>query len=158
MKASSKNPLADRIVLVGEDNPNCIDPKLALVPSPAGSSGARLARIFGLNRFEYLRLFSRVNLCSGGWDMEEARRAARAILAQKPRALVLLGVRVTDAFWRAGAVGAYSFGDLMFSVEELEGIPVLPLPHPSGRNLVWNDPSRPKQARAALSKLMDAAA
>lgn len=140
--------LAGRVVLVGEDNPRSRDPRAALWPLPPNCAGGRLARILGHTRVEYLRLYARTNLCaSGAWSMDEAERAARALLAERPAALVLLGARVARAFLRVGVESE------MFAIRRVDDVLVVALPHPSGRNLAYNDPSRCEAARAIVREL-----
>lgn len=135
-------------LLVGESNPRSGDPRHALYPWPPGCAGARLCTILGVSEAEYLDLFDRVNLVGGTkWTARVARETARRVAAERPGHLVLLGVRVCDAFgvpWepfhshlRPGAWGRFWV-----------------LPHPSGRSRVWNTPGSRLTARALLHPLL----
>jgi hypothetical protein len=126
-------------IIVGESNPYGADPHYALYPDPPGCAGERLChRVMGLRRGTYLSSFERVNLVQGPkWNAPVARTAAANIAADcsKTRTIVLLGRKVASAFGYAGWKGivwrpgtAYA-PDLKFVV----------IPHPSGRNKVWND-------------------
>jgi hypothetical protein len=130
---------------VGESNPWGSDPHFALYPAPNGSAGHRLCRaILGIARATYLEVFTRVNLCDGGWSTRAARRRAsemRAESAERDR-LVLLGARVAAAF------------DLPFRPFETFGEDALVLPHPSGRCRIWNDPDSIARARIALRQFL----
>lgn len=146
MSSSRKRPdlgesQQPRPLLVGELNPFGGDEYFALYPLPPECSGGRLQRILGLSRTEYLRIFDRANLCRGAWSLAQARARASALLAVERSALVLLGAKVCQAFrveFRPFTVAAV--GDLRAAI----------LPHPSGRNLTWNEPSAAQRARQTL--------
>jgi hypothetical protein len=111
---------ADRPILVGIDNPHSADPRRALMPMPTGSAGWRLWKLSGMPRPEYLRAFQRVNACD------------RPVIPPGSR-VVVLGREA----W--GALGL-PFATPLCEVE----VPVTRtrftlVPHPSGRNLWYND-------------------
>ena len=137
-----------RPLLVGELNPYGGDPRRALYPLPKNSAGGRLCRkVLGLGPVEYLRRFDRRNLCVGSWTNRAARAAASEIAANlKPDSkLVLLGAKVCAAFgWR------YEPFDLRLVGADL--VPLVILPHPSGRCRTWNDPDSYHRAREALRR------
>lgn len=115
-------PLA---TLVGEDNPYGGDEYFALYPAPDGCSGHRLCcLILGMGRQAYLDSFDRTNLCRGKWAMLDARRRAAELLGNGK--LILLGRKVATAF------------DLDFKPLTVIA-DVMMLPHPSGRNRLWNE-------------------
>jgi hypothetical protein len=136
-----------RVLLVGELNPYGGDPKFALFPLPEHASGGRLARILGLSRSEYLRRHDRVNLCTGEWRAKEAAEQAQALHARRPdgTAIVLCGTKVAAAFRSAAAFTQEEFQPLSLALHQ--HIYYLTLPHPSGRNLLWNKPGVIDQAR-----------
>ena len=108
---------------------------------PPNAAGARLRRIMGVSRRTYLGL-ARRNLCVGKWDGNAAKLAAAAIIrAEGHRLIVMLGVRVKTAF---GLATLPPFEEHFFC---------LALPHPSGRNLAWNDPAATARARQLLRLL-----
>jgi hypothetical protein len=89
----------------------------------------------------------RYNLCVGTWDRERAKVRAAQILndhaGQPERVLVLLGRKVAEAFGLADMPA--------FSSRQIIGGPrVVVLPHPSGRNMTWNDPASVARARLAI--------
>lgn len=134
-------------LLVGEINPYSADPKFALYPHPERSAGARLCNlILRLPRAEYLRRFDRVNLCEGKWSLKKAREKAAEIWAwdeDVPRIIVVLGARPANAFyldWKPYEIQKASPVEPMFIM----------LPHPSGRNHLWNEPGAYERARQAL--------
>ncbi len=127
--------------LVGEQNPYSLDPDDALLPFPAQSAGARLARILGLSRSQYLRTFRRANLVDGpGYTARLAREKAWQ-LVEDPGVLVLLGRRVCAAF---GVRTAAFQREGRFYV----------LPHPSGMCRVWNEPDAVDRARRLLREFL----
>jgi uracil-DNA glycosylase len=138
-----------RPLLVGESNPYGASPEFALYPLPEHASGARLARILGLSRTQYLRAFDRVNLlqCSK-WSARLAREAASLLDATRPseQVFVLLGARVCSAFGGTG--------ESLCEVRTGCGRTAVLLPHPSGRNRVWNEPGTVERARALVEGLL----
>ncbi len=145
--------MSARILLVGENNPYGSDPEFALYCYPPGCAGYRLRRILGLPQHQYLALH-RKNLCDGDWSARDAR--ARALELLSPTAswsvMVLLGRKVAGAFEQV-ALG----GDplVAFSIRACSsGTTLISLPHPSGRNLVWNQPWARARARAILRELV----
>lgn len=139
--------------LVGEQNPYSLDPDAALLPVPRQSAGARLARILGLSRSEYLRRFRRANLVDGtGWSERLAEEKARWVLGRDQGAIVLLGRRVARTFRRAAAYeGVGPCPDEPFFTRE--GRFYL-LPHPSGLCRAWNDPGAAERARRLLVEFL----
>lgn len=141
-----------RILLVGEDNPLSVEPEFALYCYPPGCAGYRLRRILGLPQHQYLALH-RKNLCVGGWSTAQARRNAQELLSPHSPwdVLVLLGRKVTDAVQRAAMIDA--------AIEPFStrvccpGRTLVSLPHPSGRNLVWNQPWARDRARQILREV-----
>ena len=161
-------------LLVGESNPYSDDPRFALYPYPSNSAGARLARILGMARSEYLRVFDRVNLSGlipgrgSSWSVRNARVAASK-LGHPVR--VLLGARVAAAHgiaFRPFSAGvshgvvclrmkadAAKFGGQSASCLEGGGcISYLVLPHPSGRSRLWSVPLADLRARAAVRRFL----
>ncbi len=128
-------------LLVGEANPYGADPAFALNPLPEHASGGRLARILGLSRGDYLRIFDRRNLCPTTWSVPVARREAEAIMRVLGRDVVLLGSKVAQAF------------GLRYEPFTTRGRLHL-LPHPSGLSRAWNDPESIPRARALLAGLL----
>lgn len=136
--------MTPQVTLVGESNPYGGDDRFALYPAPDGCSGHRLCcLILAMTRRAYLESFARVNLVRGKWNMKEAREAAGKLEGR----LILLGSKVCSAF------------DLCFNpftqfsyVMIGRTVPGLILPHPSGRNLAWNDPANFRRAQDAVKK------
>lgn len=141
------------ILIVGEDNPISSDPENALVNYPVGCAGHRLqARILGLPEDVYLGLW-RTNLCVGGWQLSAARSRAQELLdPDAPWAtIILLGRKVAAGFrYRLPAFASEirRLGDKWSG--EPSNVRLISLPHPSGRNTLWNDHRAVTSARAFL--------
>lgn len=117
-----------RVILVGELNPFGSDPRYALYHEPEHASGGRLRRILGLSVRTYAGLAKR-NLCVWKWSMRAAKTAADKLVAEDWDCIVMLGARVRAAFHLTAKCPAFARYARFVS-----------LPHPSGRNLIWNDP------------------
>lgn len=143
-------PACGRVLLVGETNPRSTDPRYALYHRPANSAGHRLqSRILAVHpRRTYLSMW-RTNLCLGDWDPgSAAERAAELVRRALPwRTVVALGVRVSGALGAALGVSLETFGDPHVFPGDLR---VVSIPHPSGLNLAWNEPSEAERARSLL--------
>lgn len=139
-----------RVLLVGEQNPYGPDQRYALFPEPPNCAGWRLChKVLGIPRRIYMSHYDRVNLCNGPWRVRDARQAAAAIL-DKPewRVLVLLGAKVTAAFGRDFRPFTSLWVQEDYGSDQRK---MVILPHPSGRNLIWNDPSSYVRAREILA-------
>jgi uracil-DNA glycosylase len=135
------------VLLVGELNPYGSRPELALYHLPRGASGDRLRSLAGLSDADYHKHCSRVNLCEGSWFLERARRRAASLVEMRTEEVfVLLGSRVRLAFG----------GPSPFCCSQVRGgrtrIVLVGLPHPSGRNRVWNDPATRDRVPRLLSR------
>jgi hypothetical protein len=161
---------ADRILLVGEDNPLSSWPENALVCWPENCAGHRLqSRIFGLPELEYLALW-RTNLCRGGWQVKFARERARDLQSRAPSTpedappwtvIVMLGAKVAEAFRKTTCAteewSPYS-RHLIYHHTDDEGqrheLTLVYLPHPSGRNAArWAMPGRVDETRRIMREL-----
>ena len=139
------------ILLVGEDNPLSMDPRYALYHEPRNCTGQRLqSKILGLRpRQSYLPIW-RTNLCIGGWDADAAQDRAIVLLGEDApwRIIVMLGAKVSGAFTRASGTHVATFSH---SLDGRSGRQVrVSLPHPSGRNPIWNDLTKVDLARSIL--------
>lgn len=132
------------VTLVGEVNPYGTDPRYALYCEPRTSAGGRLRMLLGLRRRTYMAL-RREDLCSGSWDVRQARVRAKAIEDELRPVVVLLGRKVAKAF---GMATREAF-TLAACCSDSPTKFVL-LPHPSGLCREWNDPSAVTRARALL--------
>lgn len=139
-----------RPLLVGESNPYSDNPAHALMPSPAGSAGARLADHLGLPPHVYLAMFDRVNLLPSRarWSAGWARQCAAGVRAvyHDAKVVLLLGARVAAAF---------GLEDLrVWHSRVVRGVRYYRLPHPSGRSRVWNDRRSRVAARGLLRRVL----
>jgi len=144
--------MSDRVILIGEDNPYGSDPEFALYCYPPGCAGYRLRRIVGLPEHQYLAL-QRVNLCDSSWSKEHAKARALELLLPTVawRVLVLLGRKVTETFERVVLDAPL----VPFATRACgSGMTLVSLPHPSGRQTIWNQPWAPKRAREILRELV----
>lgn len=139
-------PSVDRVVFVGEDNPYGGE-SFALYREPPQAAGYRLWKILGVTGEVYDDL-TKVNLCSGGWNLRNARhRAANLLMDVNIEVLVLLGKKVQQAF---GLV-VEPFALITAPRRVQDGfVQLVVLPHPSGRCTVWNTTGAVEGARCLL--------
>ena len=131
-----------RIVLVGEANPYGSDPTMALYPMPENSAGQRLCcNILGMWRRVYLQTFERVNLCPSVWSIREARTNAAKLLMGGGK-FMLFGSKVCSGF------------GVPFIPFTIKDDVLLRLPHPSGRNLIWNDETAIPRVRRIVAEFV----
>lgn len=125
-----------RPVLLGMHNPLSDHPKLALWPEPRGCTGWRIWQMVGCSKIEYIRGFDRRNLLdSEGWMTAAARSRAQDIWPTlEGRRVVLLGREV------ASCIGLPA-GDWLLPEIDVTGREWRVVPHPSGRNRLYNDPT-----------------
>lgn len=108
---------------------------MALYPLPEGAAGDRLRRLMRMETTEYLRKFDRANLLPP--DVEWSSISAR-IAAHKLRNTyrILLGTRVAAA--HGVQFDPFEAYEVAYGSNDRPGV-VLVMPHPSGRNRMWND-------------------
>jgi uracil-DNA glycosylase len=154
-----------RYIVVGEDDPSGSPAAEALLPLPIGGLGHRLLAILRISQGDYLRDFRRANLCQRRWDPKEAKRSAAKIVLENRERLpvIMLGDRVSQAFGfdfrpfvvyygvRASWMGPGEDS----SPDDLRAIRFACLPHPSGRNRMWNRPDCAESARTAFRGLTE---
>src|SRR5690606_27742398 len=93
-----------RLILVGEAPGTAGRPDCPLFPYPQGSAGARLQRLTGLTRGDYLRTFDRMNLVAEypgeTYPLDRARATVDMLMVSllRGRRLVGLGRKVAAAF------------------------------------------------------------
>lgn len=112
-----------------------------------GAVGRRLAEYASLTMSEYLERTERHNLFDSPiekWPREEAALHAGVVWSSLVgRRTILLGQRVADAFgirWR----------ELSWAQLDDRGTEVALIPHPSGRNIWWNEAGNRAEARRFL--------
>ncbi len=145
-------------VLVGMVNPISTRPEHALYPAPEGCTGHRIfqmlkSRVPEVTTRDYLRVFRRVNLCVGEWSPMAARRRAADLIEEasgETTTMVLLGREVQRVFGLAtGPDILPRYGEELFAGSTV----FRRLPHPSGRNLWYNDPVCWEAASLLLEEL-----
>lgn len=151
-----------RPIIVGMNNPRSLAPEHVLYPWPPGCAGHRLWQMFydacGATMSQYRDAFERRNLMVGPWLAQVARVAASSMLpGLAGRDVVLLGEEVRRAF---GVVPRLPWPrDLQSSWDwspapgEVEPTRFYVLPHPSGRNLLYNDPAVRREVGTVLAHL-----
>jgi hypothetical protein len=117
--------------LVGIDNPHSSDPDHALDPRAPGSAGERLFQLSGMSLEEYERAFRRVNA------VDDPRFPAGAHL-------IFLGRRAWDFVGFPGRPAFFS------TVKMPLGFRLTLIPHPSGKNLMYNDETNRQRAGEIL--------
>jgi uracil-DNA glycosylase len=150
-------------LLVGLNNPLSDRPSDALVPWPAGCTGARLLDLIveaapDFTADDYLAAFERRNLWPGqsmpaGYGAAAALRAeGRSILKSilhgpKARTVVLLGTRVWLNVLETTVTPQW------FSSQNHYGRSFVYLPHPSGRNLLLHNPGIRRRTSRTLATI-----
>ena len=145
-----------RPVIVGMNNPVSALPEHALYPLPHGCAGNRLWQMLsdetGATMRDYMRSFERVNVLTGKWIKLAARESAVDLRRRYAgRTLLLLGRDVQDAFGAPRDIGPFA-GWAVDSLRSLVTCFYL-VPHPSGRNLWYNDPVNRKMVATLLGQL-----
>ena len=146
-------------LLLGMNNPLSDDPEFDLYPYPEGSAGYRLWKLLpeGTARAQYLAAFDRRNLLRARqWSAAEARVAAQALLPELAgRLVVVLGSDVR------AALGLSKVAPLSLNESWLHPSPDfsmmlrwVALPHPSGRNLWYNNKANRLRASDLLERIM----
>jgi hypothetical protein len=156
-------------ILIGMNNPLSTRPGHELYPLPEGCTGNRLWKILhartGASMSQYRDAFERRNLVRG---LEYDRIAARARayetvleLRGSGRTVVLLGNAVREAFHYVLRDGVllgntdYTTGlpPLLVHPQEAGGCIWRQIPHPSGRNLWYNEQKNVKVVELLMEEL-----
>lgn len=148
---------ASKILLVGELNPYGGPDSNALVPWPERCAGHRLqSSILGIDEETYLAMHRR-NLCRAVWSAKAARFSASETMTTGVwpwTTIIALGRKVAAAYVKGlepfecqGIFGHVEDGDFATHVQEFL---VIALPHPSGRNVLWNRRENIDRARDLL--------
>ena len=151
-------------VLVGECPPPGANLRShrALYPLPVGCAGYRLWEMTGLDVPEYLEKFIRFNLLTDPtyakkWSADAARWAAGSLGQSgllQGRFVVLLGAKVRDAFGIPADWATCTWhGGISHPLAKFRCLRFALLPHPSGRNLGYNDEANKRRAAKFLREL-----
>lgn len=145
--AASGRPAWPHPLLVGMNNPLSRDPQYALYPDPPNCTGWRIWQLLdpAMTPDEYLEAYERTNLVEGlAWSSERARmNASRIRDLMTGRRTVLFGAEVRSAM-------GWAKRELMVWYGLAGGGQFVLLPHPSGRNLWFND----ARNRAAAARIL----
>lgn len=149
-----------RLLIVGEAPGPNTDPRHPVGPLPMSSAGGRLCNLMGLTTREYLRRTDRINLLpvypGGNWSVIVARAAADNLRCSgllRGRNVILLGSRVIEAFYGKSHIAMCSMG-LSGRGQCMIGY----IPHPSGRNLWYNDKKNVRKIKKFLREVLSCSA
>ncbi len=157
-----------RPLLIGMNNPISTRPGHELYPHPEGCTGHRLWRMLhdrtNASRAAYLDAFERRNLVRGlEWNRLAARARAYEMVVElygSGRTVVLLGQSVREAFdfvmkGLPAAMGGATNGlpPVLIHPQEAGGCIWRQIPHPSGRNLWFNDAANAKLVGMLMEEL-----
>ena len=139
-------------LLIGMNNPISLTPGHELYPAPEGCTGHRLWKMLnartGASRVGYLETFERRNLVRlKTYNATIARLNAGDIFKElmgTGRVVILLGRDVQKAF---------SIPPLLIHPQVIGGCTWRQLPHPSGRNLWYNEPENLRLAELLMEEL-----
>ena len=113
---------------------------------PRARSGKRLARLIGKPAHDVTEVVNLFDHPVDRWSAPVARVAAAAVLARSTAdRIVLCGRRVAAAFGADDTV--------LFVWRERDGRQLAVIPHPSGRNRLWNNPRVSEAAAEFLGAL-----
>lgn len=137
-------------LLIGEMPGPATTNNLPLFPYPSNSAGGRLLKISKLEVGTYLGRLKRFNLFSTyleGWQPIQAVENASKIFAEQPEGfrVLCLGQRVAQACGLGG----------WFDKKTHEGVEYVAIPHPSGKNQMYNNPATRAGARMAIQWAAD---
>ncbi len=143
-------------MLIGEAPGPNTNARLPLFPSPTNSAAARLLRYAEVEPVEWMGKLLRVNLCYAQWSDRRAHAGAVQTLSfvldpsnytseGKTLRVLLLGARVARAL---ACHGPFGYGVHMYNGHP--DLHIAWIPHPSGRNLIYNDRKNQLRARNAV--------
>lgn len=139
-------------LIIGEAPGKYSDPCLPCWPSAPGDSGTRLMEFADISISQYVSRLRRTNLCHENWTSFEARLRVSMIVEWlmkapnlgadgRPLRVLLLGHRVVTAweleppYWGRAGIGP---------------LKVMWIPHPSGKNLIYNDQRNRERAKRVI--------
>jgi len=152
----SGDPPPPRGLLVGEAPGPNTNALLPLFPEPGNSAAGRLLRYADVDPADWIGKLVRMNMCDGTWSARRAvagRARALAFLFDEsnwhggqPLRVLLLGARVARAW---SCFGTFGYDD-RFHHKNGVVLRVAWIPHPSGRNLLYNSRRNQLRARRAV--------
>lgn len=142
-------------MVIGEAPGPNTDARLPLFPLPVNSAAGRLLKYAEIEPVDWMGKLVRMNMCDGPWSERRAcagrTRAVAYLLDEanwvdgKPLRVLLLGKRVARSWACHGP-----FGYVIMQYSEKPNLHVAWIPHPSGRNLLYNDRKNQLRARDAV--------
>lgn len=163
-----------KILIVGQQ-PNSNDPEDPLSPDHAMWAGYRLMQLSGLDPASYRKTFHRININyeNEGKFTASVRQKNSAIeiwnTLKKDDTLIILGTAVEKCFkglidsrlepcvktpsWKPLQYPYVKPGDSFYTVRE-SWSDIYLIPHPSGLNRWWNDPSNTMLASNTLKQII----
>jgi len=158
--ATDAAPSLARVIVIGESPGPKGEARLPLFPYPAKSAGYRLAQMTGLARAGYLEHFRRLNLVpshrGAAWPVAAARDAADNLAGGGLLGgyhVLLLGAKVWRAFGGASKDFSYCRWYQRYGRLWSPGYYIAVIPHPSGRNLLYNKSSVRQHVESFLRAL-----
>ncbi len=153
-KASPMSPAVDpsKVVLLGMNNPLGTRPEHALYPYPPGCTGWRIWDMISskleISKSQYLRAFERVNMIdSRTWDKKRAKlRIPELVERFQDRTVVVFGAQPRSVL---------GLPELLIHPQMIHGVTWRQLPHPSGRNLWYNDQTNRELAACLLVEMYE---
>lgn len=135
-----------RVIVIGESPGPNTRAALPLFPYPTNSAGYRLAHMTGLTRAGYLEFFYRLNLIPSyqgpKWSAGAARDAADNLSGGGILGgyhVLLMGAKVWRAFGGHKSEFSYCRWYKRYGRHWSPSFHVAVIPHPSGRNRLYND-------------------
>lgn len=142
-------------LLLGMNNPHHDDPEYDLWPGPKNCTGWRIWQMLysrtGATQSDYIRAFHRRNLVRGRtWDKSKIGNSVTQLspLMNPGTTVVLLGDLVLSA-----VNDLFRVKKILIHPQEVQGITYRFVPHPSGRNLFYNDPVQKELVAMLLEDL-----
>lgn len=142
-------------LLIGMNNPVSSRPGFELYPLPTGCTGHRIYEMLreilpDIRRDQYLTTFERRNLVVGPvFDKATARNAAADITKE------LWGSRRTVVLFGRDVQLAFGIPPLLVTPQLIGGTNWIQVPHPSGRNLWFNDTRNRRRVGRVLAALYE---
>lgn len=139
-----------RPIILGMNNPHSSDPEMALSPTgDPGSAGNRLWNYSGMTETQYRLSFVRRNLLgTKAWATREARASAEKFLddLEDGSTVIVLGFETWKAF-------GFRMVQPCRSLVVSGGSTLWFVPHPSGRNLWFNEEGNREMVGQLLRRL-----
>jgi uracil-DNA glycosylase len=150
-----------RVAIIGEAPGPRTRSDLPFYPYPPASAAGRLLDMLGWDRRQYLLTFARMNLLAEypgpSFPVARARECVpHAVEVMHPRPMLLMGRGVAAAFSLPQLPPLLTQTVTLRSGRDGPLVPcrVAMVPHPSGRNLWYNDPANRVAVRDFVNKLV----